>query len=47
MVWSDICYLDNINELLQDEENEESSSCSDDNEYEDDLNVEIENISDF
>ena len=47
VVWSDTCYPADINELLQDEENEESSSFSDDNENEDYMDVEIENISDF
>ena len=47
VVWSDICYPDDINKLLQDEENEEGSSCSDDNEYGENMDVEIENISDF
>ena len=45
VVWSDNCYPDDINEFLLDEEIEEISS--DDAEYEDDLDVEIENISDF
>lgn len=45
VVWSDFCYPDAINEFLLDEEDEESSS--DDDEYEDDMGVEIEDITDF
>ena len=47
VVWSDMCYPDDINESLLDEDNEETGSCSEDNEYEDDMDVEMENISDF
>ena len=45
VVWSDNCYPNDINEFLLDEENGEISS--DDDEYEDDMDIEMENIDDF
>ena len=42
VVWSDNCYPDDINEFLLDEENGEISS--DDDEYEDDMDIEIDDF---
>jgi hypothetical protein len=45
VVWSDICYPEEIDALLAGTESENSSSSDDD--YEDDLDVEIEDTSEF
>jgi hypothetical protein len=44
-VWSDICYPEEIDALLAGTESENSSSSDDD--YEDDLDLGIENTSEF
>jgi hypothetical protein len=45
IVWSDICYPEEIDVLLAGTESENSLSSDDD--YEDDLDVEIEDTSEF
>ena len=46
VVWSDICYPQEIDALLA-ATDIKNSSCSDDEEYENDLNVEVEDVSEF
>ena len=46
VVWSDICYPQEIDALLAATDSE-NSSCPDDEEYENDLDVEIEDVSEF
>ena len=46
VVWGDICYPQEIDALLAATDSE-NSSFSDDQEYENDLDVEIEDVSEF
>jgi hypothetical protein len=45
VVWSDICYPAEVDELLSAEDGD-NGSCSDED-YEDDLNIEIEDTTEF
>ena len=44
VVWIDSCYPECVSQLLQDEETDDNA-CDDD--YEDDLDIELEDTSDF
>ena len=46
VVWSESCYPDDISDLLQHEETDDSASSSE-NDYEDDMDIELEDITDF